>query len=60
MVKWLAFFSELECGLVAAVRYLGSGLDQDENKALLKTASACLNFGNEAGIGSSIAEDKEV
>ncbi|ODC02565.1 hypothetical protein BFW38_02390 [Terasakiispira papahanaumokuakeensis] len=54
----VGFFSELECWLIAAVQHLDGGLDQDENKTLLKTANAGLNFDNEAGTSTSIAEDK--
>ena len=54
----VGFFSELECWLIAAVRHLDGGLDQDENKTLLKAANAGLNFGNEANTSASIAEDK--
>lgn len=39
----VGFFRELECWLVAAVRYLDGGLDEYESKALLKAANAGLN-----------------
>ncbi|ODC03038.1 hypothetical protein BFW38_05235 [Terasakiispira papahanaumokuakeensis] len=56
----VGFFSELEYWLVAAIRHLDGGLDEYEDKTLLKAANAGLNFDNEADTNALINEDKRL
>lgn len=55
----VGFFTELERWLSAAVQRLDGGLDKQDDKALLRTANAGLNFDEAAYLASLPDDDAE-